>query len=465
MIISGRSDLITTAIPVNLTVLVLINLTGAHYLFSPIQQYLKNETGVDRAIKRIHRLPLLSALWAVILIFGVMFTAFFVIEAMCPGCDLNIVGPFYAAMIVLFCTFVSILIYFLIDDYTAQLKIEIFHRFGQLIPPEGGSIRYKFAAAFISVALVPGTLAALEIFAFGEVRKLQGMTLNQAFLFDIILIVIMAGTSFYFIQRNLTRPVRSLLTSMRAVGEGDLDIRTPILTDDEIGRLASRFNMMIDELRDRELIKETFGKYVPRTVAQTILENKGEFRPQHRLATILYADIKGFTEICENLEPDSVVDLLNEYFTLIVEIIYRYNGVVNQFQGDAVLVTFNVPIDNHSHARDAIQTAVDIQRELKDHIFSHGDSITTRIGVNSGNVVAGSVGADNRLNYTVHGDAVNTAARLESLNKEFGSLILVSEHTKNMAEKLPDDDFDFAPKGDLTIRGKTETVKVYEVSF
>ncbi len=464
MIISGQLDRLFIAVPMNLGFLVLINLTGAYFIFKPIQYYLKTETGFEKAARRIHKLALYSAVWAAFLIFCVMFIAFIVLDALCPGCDTGIMAPFYISMMVLFCTFVSILIYFLVDDFSAQLKIEIFHRFNQTILPVGGRLIYKFIAAFVSVALVPGALAALEIFAFGEVRKLQGITLNQAFLFDIIVIIIMAGSSFYFIQKNLSRPIESLYSSMEKAGKGDLDVKTPILTDDEIGGLASGFNQMVEELRERDLIKETFGKYVPRTVAKAILENKGEFDPQHRLATILYADIKDFTKICENLSPSGVVYLLNEYFSLIVDIIYSHNGVVNQFQGDAVLVTFNVPIEDDNHAREAIATAVDIQQALSGHQFCHGDTITTRIGINSGNVVAGAVGADNRLNYTVHGDAVNTAARLESLNKDFGTLILVSDFTKDIVDSTGEDEFNFLPKGDLTIRGKSESVKVYEVS-
>ena len=222
---------------------------------------------------------------------------------------------------------------------------------------------------------------------------------------------------------------------MREVGSGNLDARAPILTDDEIGSLANNFNKMVDQVKDRDFIKETFGRYVPEAVATAILENKGEFMAQHRLATILYTDIQGFTTICESLSPDGVINLLNEYFSLLYDVINKHGGVVNQFQGDAMLVTFNIPVSIKDHAADAVLTAIEIQHALADHIFCHGEKMVTRIGVNTGNVVAGSVGAHERLNYTVHGDAVNIAARLEGLNKKFGSLILVSEETKTWRKK------------------------------
>ena len=219
----------------------------------------------------------------------------------------------------------------------------------------------------------------------------------------------------------------------------------------------------MEQVRDRDFFKETFGRYFPEAVTASIIENKGEFKAQHRVAKILYTDIEAFTTICESLSPDDVVNLLNEYFSLLVEIINRHGGVVNQFQGDAMLVTFTIPVVDANHAADAVQTAVEIQLALAEHIFCHGEKMVTRIGVNTGNVVAGSVGVNDRLNYTVHGDAVNVAARLDNLNKEFSSRVMISEETKSLAEYKWDSIVDFNAKGELLIRSKSEAVKVYEV--
>jgi len=157
------------------------------------------------------------------------------------------------------------------------------------------------------------------------------------------------------------------------------------------------------------------------------------------------------------------LNLLNEYSPLLVEIINRHGGVVNQFQGDAMLMTSNIPVADANHAADAVQTAVEIQLALAEHIFCYGEKMVTRIGVNTGNVVAGSVGVNDRLNYTVHGDAVNVAARLDNLNKELSSRVTISEETKSLAESKWDSIVDFNAKGELLIRSKSEAVKVYEV--
>ncbi len=463
MLITGKLDRILIAIPMNLFLLVAVNLAGATFIFAPIQKFLSGEVEIGKATRRIHQLSWMSAAWAGLLVFILSFTAFFGFNVLCPSCSLYDMAPFYTSMIFVFCAFVSIFIFFLIDDFAAVLKAEIFEQSGELISPTGAQLRRKFIAAFISIGVLPGLLLFLEFFVFTDIRMLQGITSEQAFSFDLLLITVIAGTSFYFIQKNLSRPIESLLTSMREVGSGNLDIRAPILTDDEIGSLADNFNKMIDQVRDRNFIKETFGRYVPEAVASAILENKGEFKAQHRLATILFTDIQSFTTICESISPDGVVNLLNEYFSLLVDVIDKRGGVVNQFQGDAMLVTFNIPVANSDHAADAVQTAIEIQQVLADHIFCHGEKMVTRIGVNTGNVVAGSVGAHDRLNYTVHGDAVNIAARLEGLNKEFGSLILVSEETKNLAEAKLGPSVKFSSKGELLIRGKSEAIKVFEV--
>lgn len=466
MTIAGQFENLVIALPINLVLLVIVNLAGAWVIFRPVRRYLAGEADLASAEKRIHELALYSAAWAVLLVGVLMSMAFFVIGAVCPGCDADVMLPFYLSMIVLFCTFVGIFMFFLIDDYAASLKIHIFERSGELVSPTGARLRGKAMAAFTAVGVIPVSLAMLEVFVFPEARALQGMTTAQGFLFDFVLIVVMAGTSFYFIQRNMARPVERLHRAMKRVGDGHMDAKTPVVTNDEIGGLAAGFNDMLEQIRERDFIKETFGRYVPQSVAEAILLNQGEFEPQNKLATILYTDIEGFTAICERLSPADIVELLNEYFNLVIGVIDRHGGIVNQFQGDALLVTYNVPVENQEHALAAIRTALEIQERLAAHDFKAAGKMNTRIGVNTGHVFAGSVGAGDRLNYTVHGDAVNIAARLEQLNKEFGTRVLISEETKSLAEKLAGEtgEFEFRAIGAMPIRGKTVEVSVYSAA-
>jgi class 3 adenylate cyclase len=231
----------------------------------------------------------------------------------------------------------------------------------------------------------------------------------------------------------------------------------------EIRSHASALEVKVKE-RTRELedaygtLREIFGKYVPRGVAEAIVAGQGSLRPTQTLATIFYSDIQGFTSIVERMQPRRLVDMLNEYFQTLIEPIERNGGIVNQFLGDAMLVTFNIPIADPQHAQKAVRTAAEIQRVMHERKFA-GVELVTRIGINTGMVIAGNVGSGGRVHYAVYGDAVNLAARLEQLNKEYGTRVLVSGTTM----ELLDGDHKLLPVGEVVVRGKTVPVKLYRL--
>ena len=264
-----------------------------------------------------------------------------------------------------------------------------------------------------------------------------------------------------FVARYVARPIERLTGIAAAVDREGLDKAEPhpgsiIREIDEAGRA---FNQMIAGLREKEVIRDLFGRYVPAQVAAAIIADHGTLRPASAECTVLYADLEGFTAMAESISPREVVDVLNAYFTVATSIIEARGGVVTQFQGDAILATFNVPVADPRHAANAVEAAVTIQHALAEQRFA-GHEIRARIGINTGEVIAGNVGAEGRFNYTVHGDAVNTAARLEQLNKEFGTRILVSETTRRACG-----DARLRPKGEVAIRGKTTKLPVYSVDI
>lgn len=215
-----------------------------------------------------------------------------------------------------------------------------------------------------------------------------------------------------------------------------------------------------DEIvRQLRVIRQVFGKYVPQSLVDAIVAGEGVLTPRQVTATVLYTDIESFSTIAEAMSPENVVTMLNEYFPAVIEPIERHGGVVNQFQGDAMLVTFNVPVEDPIHADKALRVAQDIQKVVKERTFA-GMNLRTRIGINTGEVIAGNVGSGDRINYTVHGDAVNLAARLEQLNKDYGSSVLVSETTVQLVEgSYPLDSI-----GTVPIRGKDSHVGVYSLA-
>ena len=193
-----------------------------------------------------------------------------------------------------------------------------------------------------------------------------------------------------------------------------------------------------------------------RSSEQPVQAGQGEVRE----ATILFTDIESFTSISESMSPQQLIATLNEYFSVVVEPIERYAGVINQFQGDAILATFNLPEAHRDHAANAVRAAIEIQAALKNRLFGDGITLSSRIGINSGTCVGGLVGTGDRLGYTVHGDNVNLAARLEQLNKEYGTRVLISESTCQLAGWTR---FSFKRICEVRVRGRQTSTVVYTV--
>jgi class 3 adenylate cyclase len=220
--------------------------------------------------------------------------------------------------------------------------------------------------------------------------------------------------------------------------------------------LRARIGACLEKKRLRDAIAQQLGRYVPESVVRAIVAGEGTLETVQTVATILYCDIESFTSIAESMPPKQVVAMLNEYFPAVIEPITENQGVVNQFQGDAMLVTFNVPIQVPRHADRAVQAARGILEVVRGRTFA-GASLNARIGINTGQVVAGNVGTGNRVNYTVHGDAVNLAARLEQLNKDYGTRLLISHSSVALLQESPP----IEPIGAVAIRGKAEPVEIY----
>jgi len=205
------------------------------------------------------------------------------------------------------------------------------------------------------------------------------------------------------------------------------------------------------------------SKFVPQEVVKQVIHSeegattgKGEVNE----TTILFTDIEGFTTISETLAPEQLIEALNQYFTLIAQPIDECGGVISQFQGDAVLATFNAPKPDPDHAGNAVKAALMIQKVLEGKLFGDGIPFNTRIGINSGPVVGGLVGTGDRVGYTVHGDNVNLTARLEQLNKDYGTRIIVSEQTR---ARIEPGKYAFRALGEVLVRGRQKPVQIYTI--
>ena len=436
-----------------------VNYLLARRLFAPIERYLKGEAKFEDIQRRLTQLPILTAqrvgvLMLVLTVFRL--TATYVFTD--PGMT-GVPQPTIAQVIslcIIFPVFFFTYTYFVISDYLAGLCTFIFHRFGCNLGLFFGSYNVKLIVALLVISIAP--IAAIIVALFShEGDRLKFEVAN------VVVVTIMAvAISAYFITRSLLGPIRNLSQAMGKVAQGDLSERVPVTSNDEVGELTGQFNNMVEGLRERERFRETFGRYVDESVAATILKREGEgvLAGETREATVLFTDIAGFTTIAEHLAPDALVAALNEYLETVLEPIRAHGGVVNTFIGDGLFASFNMPLACENHACAAVRAAIEIQRAVGGRTF--GDmaaSFATRIGISTGHVIGGSVGAGRRLTFTLLGDTVNLAARLEQLNKDYGTRILVSNSTREACG----DQFVFRDLGSVAVRGRSDAAIVFSV--
>ncbi|WP_108512062.1 adenylate/guanylate cyclase domain-containing protein [Bradyrhizobium algeriense] len=265
---------------------------------------------------------------------------------------------------------------------------------------------------------------------------------NTATVISVILTVLasVVGLLFsFFVSIGITRPVRRLLDGTRAVEAGRLDASIDVTTRDEIGQLTTAFNNMVEQLRHKEHLRETFGRYVdPRVVEglidpQSLAASNGE----RRVMTVLFCDMKGFTSLSEGTTPQGLVKVMNHYLSTMSGPIRSHRGIIDKYIGDAIMAYWGPPFTEHSEqARLACLAAVEmadrgaaLRTELPEllGVRTVPSDCEVRIGIATGEVLVGSIGSEFMMSYTVMGDAVNLASRLENANKFYGSHSLASE--------------------------------------
>jgi adenylate cyclase len=273
-----------------------------------------------------------------------------------------------------------------------------------------------------------------------------------------------------FVTRSLVDPVKRLLGGTRAVEAGDLEVEIQVRTHDELATLATSFNHMVVGLREKERIRETFGQYVDPRIVKNLLENRiAADRGERQVMTVFFSDLEGFTRLCEGLTPDAAVRFLNRYFSMMAEVIRGGQGIVDKYIGDSVMAFWGPPFaDPAEHARLACLAALGQMRQMDafraqlPELFGvrHGlPEVNVRMGLASGEVTVGNIGSETSRGYTVIGDTVNLASRLEQANKFYGTGILVSATTRDLAG----DSLAFREIDSLRVAGKLEPVKVYEL--
>jgi adenylate cyclase len=320
--------------------------------------------------------------------------------------------------------------------------------FAPLKDPSGALV------AMVGVTLVPAPHSILPNL---------GPAMMAPFTATLVLAILVAA----ILARGVTRPLYALQQSIESVGKGEFSTAVSVADGmtGEFGQMAAAISAMAVGLRERDKIKRAFSGYISRQVLDALMA-AGELstlKGERRRITVMFSDIRGFTAMAEGMRPEQVVELLSEYFDRMVEVILHYQGTIDKFLGDGMMVIFGAPLDDPYQEEHAVAAAVEMQKELtalcKKWEAEGRPAIRMGIGINSGAAVVGNIGSDQRMEYTAIGDAVNLAARLESASKDLGAGIVVSEHTYDAVRSL----YRWKSEGEVTVKGRTEPVRAYSV--
>ncbi|XDD49238.1 adenylate/guanylate cyclase domain-containing protein [Leptospira sp. WS92.C1] len=294
--------------------------------------------------------------------------------------------------------------------------------------------------------------------AFEEVYNIQKRNLYLMFVVLNISILFV-----FFYSRRLTRPILKLVDASKEIERGNFALTLKAESGDEIGKLTTSFVEMGKGLSDRDKMKDAFGKFVNKDIAEMVLKGEVKLGGDKRECVILFSDIRNFTSISEKIEPELVVEFLNQYFTEMVKCINGNGGSVNKYIGDAIMAVWGELEHTASDTEKAILAALDMRKSLIQFNKNRGSEkkpkIQIGIGINTGEVIAGQIGSEDRLEYTVIGDTVNLASRVEALTKIFGADILI---TGNSYEKVKGI-FNLEKLKPIRVKGKKSLQTIYAV--
>lgn len=345
------------------------------------------------------------------------------------------------------------------------------------------SLSMRIVILIFSLAIVPMLLNLYFPLAFNAYRWpgfLQGLTnpsatLDQSDINIFLPIMAMAFMSVIFLfaqisaifsyRKSTQRPINLLIDHMQKVQAGDLTSKTSVLGNDEIGKLKAHFNEMLDGLLERERIRDTFGKFVSIEIAEKIIKSgQLDFSGEEIEATVMFSDIRNFTPLCATLKPQNLIRLLNDYFSSMIQPIQAENGVINKFIGDAVMALFSPVFGVKDHASAALRAALSSRKALEDfNKNSKYPALRHGLGLHSGKLISGNVGTSERMEYTVIGETVNIAARIEKQSKEFETDLLISQEVLGKIKRDEFPGLDFIPYPPIQLKGTSRPITLYRV--
>lgn len=456
--------------------IVLLIVGVQHAIQRPIAQALggglpRQGEAADRIRRRLLNLPFLVAgvnlfLWILI---SSLITFVIHLTQHVPG-KISLFILFRTLMIGLIAAHLS---FFLVEEFARRRLIPRFFPEGRLaglpgtwsIPIHRRIQLLYLAGISIPMLILVGTLAFID-WQGGDAARASGGVGREILYFTLFLcgaFVVIGLRLNVLVGRSIVEPVLALLKVMTRVRAGSLDQRVPVLSNDEIGVLGDTGNEMIEALVERERIRETFGRYITPEIRDQILEGRIPLDGERREATLLFADLRGFTRYVEESPPEEVIRSMREYFTAMEQAVRRWDGLILQYVGDEIESVFGIPLHPEGHARRAVCAALEMRRLLEALNmgraargllpFQHG------IGIHTGWVLAGNTGSEGHPAYGLIGDPVNVASRIQELTKVLGCDILISEDTVRALGQ----GFSLEQMPPQTIRGTSRSIQVHRL--
>ena len=335
---------------------------------------------------------------------------------------------------------------------------------GGIVNAEAGGQAYVTAYRPLLPLITPGH-AAIALQRSLKAELAPSLPLERFLLVLLIASLAAAAVVAAVLSRNLSRPLQALAAHTRVIARGDYATRLKLGRADEIGQLAGAFNRMSEGLAERDRVRDLLDKNVSPEVAAQLMRDGGALGGEEREVTVLFVDLRSFTRLSESLPPREVLSLLNRYFDRMSGIVEIYHGIVDKYIGDAIMAIFGAPVAQPGHADNAILAALEMQSalaRLNAELATEGRAkLSFGIGINTARIIAGNIGSSRRLNYSVVGDGVNVAARLQDLTRmsQFRADILVSASTMGAATRA----YRVRNLGAAPVRGRDEPVEVFAV--
>jgi len=278
-----------------------------------------------------------------------------------------------------------------------------------------------------------------------------------------LVILFLAFWAGYLYSETISAPIRKLVDAAQRIASGDFKINLRVKGRDEVATLSNAFNEMAKGLEERDRVKDTFNKFHNKEIAEKLLSGEVKLGGERKEATVFFSDVRGFTAMSESMEPEQVVEMLNEYMTRMVSIIRKNHGIVDKYVGDAIMALWGVPIGGGDDIYNAVRTCLTMREDLSklnELRISRGQSpLRIGMGLNMGPVIAGNIGSVEKMEYTVIGDTVNLASRMESMTKEYGTDFLIP---KSIYDRVKDR-FVFEKCKSARVKGKSTEIEIYKV--